>query len=241
MQRVTVWLTRANAHVIPVNGDRPGPLRGGGADPSRRHRTRSGPCSGMVRMPASYRSQGRDQAALRGASVRCTYRRGDAPAPEAGKARHLAGASNPNTVTSAWTRRRVAPTQWGWGALHAARASGFQATANDNPGPHRRTASASLWAFRTARRRAPPPGSGATLPGTAKATPRRRAFVREAGAGPNAEGDTERRTPRKGGCPWCERKERGTGTAARTGRAKTCAGRKSEGVLRGRKSGETSC
>lgn len=110
-----------------------------------------------------------------------------------GKADHIADANNPSTVTSAWTWRRVATTRWGWVALHAARQRHVQATANGNPGPHRRTASASRWAFRTARRRAPPPGSGATLPGTATANPNggrssgRQGRVRTLKATPNGE------------------------------------------------------
>lgn len=80
-----------------------------------------------------HRGMTRGRCAARASGVRtgaATHRH-----PRQGKADHLADASNPNTVTSAWTRRRVAPTRWGWVALHAARASWCQATANGNPRP----------------------------------------------------------------------------------------------------------
>ncbi len=104
-----------------------------------------------------------------------------------------------------------------------------QATANGNPGPppSYRVGVTLGVPYRTAT--GTPTGQRSNAPRYGNRVPQRRAFVREASAGPNAEGDTERRTPREGGCPWCERKGRAQGQQ----RAQVEQGRARGGKARG--------
>ncbi len=110
-----------------------------------------------------------------------------------------------------------------------------QATANGNPGPppsYRVSVTLGV-PYRTAT--GTPTGQRSNAPRYGNGNPQRRAFVREAGAGPNAEGDTERRTPREGGCPWCERQGRAQGQQRAQMEQERARGGKARGYCEGGK------